>query len=650
VSRSGPAAVAAVTALAIACPTAHAARAPEWLAAAIATVSPAASKDVHAHLLLQESHITYRPRGRMALRQRGAVRVLDRQGAGAAVLRVPYDQRGASFAELRGWLVDPGGRVSPLSRDREADVRHGDWGTLATDMRMRMLVAGDAPPGTVFAWEYVLEEDVLLSDIPVWSGAEHPCALERIEVELPEGADLQVTVRGDGPPATRDGNTWRWERRDVPPLPSEPWSGPWVSWRSGMTLIPRGSAKAPIAGVSFASWPEAARWLHAISEASVVPTPEITARAQSLTAGLATPLDRARALARFTQSVNYVHVAVGLARGEGYRPHPAGDVLRSGYGDCKDKAGLFCSLARSIGLEAWLAAACTRGRDAVYPDWTSPQQFDHCIAAVRLPEPAGLEAATSASGLVFLDPTDPHTPFGHLPAALAGSWVLLEHPERGELLRLPGTSAERAHSSSSLTATLDSLGTLIGTWRLVARGPEAQRQRAIHADAATWRPELERELTEWLGPCAVSGARATDAPDSNTFRIEAQVVVARFAKMLGGDLVGFRAGPARGPAAWAAADEPRRTPIVLPRQARDESVDLALPASWRLEETPEAIEHRQDFGAFTGRWTGEANRARFQFALTLEPVTLPPARHGAWKELLAAWSRAARTQLVVHRR
>src|SRR5262249_7390383 len=189
----------------------------------------------------------------------------------------------------------------------------------------------------------------------------------------------KVLAFGDGVPApVHVGNTWRWERRDVPALPDEPASASGPSWRDWFVMSPHpGPAVPPMPGRTFADSADVARWLVGLARTGGAPAPSVASAAASV-GGTAAPLARARALGRSVQSINYVSVSVGLARGEGYRPHPAADVLQAGFGDCKDKANLFCALARAAGLEAWLVSASTEGRDHVRPEWPSPGQFNHC--------------------------------------------------------------------------------------------------------------------------------------------------------------------------------------------------------------------------------------------------------------------------------
>jgi len=86
---------------------------------------------------------------------------------------------------------------------------------------------------------------------------------------------------------------------------------------------------------SFPSWEELGRWYSGLEKDRRQPTPEVKAKADELTKGLNTDLDKTQALYDFVaKNFRYVSLSLGLGR---YQPHSAADVLHNQYGDCKDK-------------------------------------------------------------------------------------------------------------------------------------------------------------------------------------------------------------------------------------------------------------------------------------------------------------------------
>ncbi len=99
-----------------------------------------------------------------------------------------------------------------------------------------------------------------------------------------------------------------------------------------------------------------------------------------------TPEDKVKAVYQLMQDkIRYVFAHVG--RG-GYEPHDAAEVLKNGYGDCKDQTVFAVTLLRALGVDANPALIATRSRGV--PDMTIPAvTFDHMI--VHIPEQNGLK-------------------------------------------------------------------------------------------------------------------------------------------------------------------------------------------------------------------------------------------------------------------
>jgi hypothetical protein len=631
------------------------ARLPDWASGPASTPSPAASDSVHAHYLFHEQVVSMPHAGRTVITDRGVVRILDSRGANAAMAGVPYDRASAEVRRLRAWTLAPDSTVHEFSEHDAIDVLQADWGTLESDQRARYLAAVSAPPGTLFAWEWVVAEEPLLMDQHFVFGRLAPIAFERFEVELPNGAEPLVHAWGAGvPAATRSGNRWSWERRDLPLVPPEVWSADELAYVDHFVVSAQAtdSTSRP-AGLRFGSWREVSHWLEALSAPQGECTPEIERKVSALVTDRKNVVRGASPIGRFVQSINYVNVVVGLAHGEGYRPHAADRVLASRFGDCKDKANLFCSLARGAGLEAWLVAVHSQGRDRVRPEWPSPQQFDHCIAALRVPPGTGLSAAcdsTPIGPLLYFDPTDPDTPFGALPLSDQGSWALIEHPDEGALVRLPLASAAASLTEWRVDVSLDSTGALRGRWRVRLRGEAASRERAERAaDERRWRHGVEASLADWLGPTTLVRLEGQDEPDSNAFEIRSEFAADRFARTQGGRLMSFRTAPfaTRGGADFPAGI--RRTPLALPGQSLSQTVIVTLPAGWRVEERPADRSRAYDFGSYSARWQERAGTLVFQLETRLDPVTLPADRYADVREWWNSRNQAFHAAVVLER-
>lgn len=150
---------------------------------------------------------------------------------------------------------------------------------------------------------------------------------------------------------------------------------------------------------TFRSWHEVAAWYEQLLAPRIGVTPEIKARMLELTKGATTEEEKARQLYSFvSQNIRYVSLSFGVGR---FQPHPATDVLRDGYGDCKDKHALLAALLMSAGIKS--TAVLIHSQNDLEPEVPAPSQFDHVITQADI-----------AGKQVFLDSTAGVNPFGFL--------------------------------------------------------------------------------------------------------------------------------------------------------------------------------------------------------------------------------------------
>ena len=156
-----------------------------------------------------------------------------------------------------------------------------------------------------------------------------------------------------------------------------------------------------------------------------VPSEAISLLAARLTAGLASPRERALALSDWVRrNIRYVGVYVGPG---GVVPHPAATVLANRYGDCKDHTILLEALLRAVGI-ASSAVLVNNGSAYRLPSVPTLGIFNHVITYVP-------------SLKLYLDSTAESIEAGYLPSAVMDKPVLLA--ASGELARTPSYQLNR---------------------------------------------------------------------------------------------------------------------------------------------------------------------------------------------------------------
>src|SRR5579864_7327025 len=131
---------------------------------------------------------------------------------------------------------------------------------------------------------------------------------------------------------------------------------------------------------TFESWDQIGRWYASLEKDRRAPSAEVRVKADELTKGLNTDMDKTEALYDFVaKNFRYVSLSLGVGR---YQPHASSEVLHNQYGDCKDKHTLLASMLEAEGFHASsVLINSSRKLDADVP---SPSQFDHVITMLPL--------------------------------------------------------------------------------------------------------------------------------------------------------------------------------------------------------------------------------------------------------------------------
>ena len=148
----------------------------------------------------------------------------------------------------------------------------------------------------------------------------------------------------------------------------------------GMTNSP--SDRVPDVQISsFRDWEEVGRWYAEMERSRRVPSPEVKAKADELTAGLKSDSEKAAALYAFVaQKIKYLSlVSFGIG---GYEPHTADEVLHLGLGDCKDKDTLLAALLEAEGMHA--SSVLMNPIRQLDPEMPSPWPFTHVVTMLHL--------------------------------------------------------------------------------------------------------------------------------------------------------------------------------------------------------------------------------------------------------------------------
>lgn len=630
---------------------------PTWVKEFSTATHPAYPAKTKAVVLFSEEKIIAEESGKQTTQLRKVIKILTADGRREAVGVVDYDQKGSKMRDAKAYLIYPSGKSKDYGKKEFLEREANSGAELYSTHRYLIIEAGaDADPGSIFAFEYTLEEQKIFSQFTFQPQDALPHLLSRFQLTVPAGWTAEATAyNGANAKAEVSGSTYTWEARDLKPFEREPGAPSQFSQlpRVAVAMMPPGGAAALTGPVAcFRSWKDVSVWKTSLYDPQAEVSAAIEAKAQELTAGKATAAEKIQAIGAFVQKIRYVAVSTNTARGGGYVPHKAEAILKAAYGDCKDKSNLMRALLKGVGIASYPVAIYSGNPRFTQENFPSPHQFNHAIIAVSVAAdyqaPAVLEDAQLGKLLLF-DPTDPHVPMGYLPDHEQDSRALLTAGEKGSLIRTPKTKPEQNRTERQWKMTLDAEGSLRGELDEVAIGQDAfdNRAQAEQLSAAQYQRVIESWISQSIPGAKISKLEYAFDAAQNRFRTQIVLEASAYAKVMRGKLWTIRSAPLpyRGTPYVNKAE--REQPLIVNPVFFSESIDWNFPTNLKLDELPEADALESPFGKFQTRWKAEGGKIRVERNLTLESMVLPASEYLKARQFLSRFRGSEAAPIVL---
>jgi hypothetical protein len=517
--------------------------APDWLKPLMTEDMAELSRSKTAVRLLDSSDVRHLPDNRVKRTNRGAIRVLTDTGRQRAACSYQFNADMEKVLAARAWIVTPDGKKADEFSLRDfSDTALKIGPTFWPQQRVLSYRATtEIPIGSVFAWEFEIESQTGISDLGWSFPTDLSTLLSVLEVAPSPGGKLIWHGTHSSIPSPVAGATpgaQRWERRRTPSVTTGERPSGFLASQPILSV-----RNIPANGSAIQSWSDMAGLAAGIIEPRTLAGADVKTKAESLVAGKIGRWDRIRALTEFVQrEITYLSVVLDPDYLAGYRPHPAGDVLRNRHGDCKDKATLLVSMLRSLGDEGHVVLVFSGNPKAVQPDWPSAR-FNHAIAAIAADDnvPAGWPTldAGPLGRLVVFDPTDSRTPLGVLSSGDQGGYGLVASPKANGLISLPIAGPETNRIETNVRATLHASGDLVATVEEISGGGIGVSHHAARENLRNERytPVLETRLRETIS--FLEGLHWKDSWDapSATWTLGFDFTAKRYARRTGGSLM-----------------------------------------------------------------------------------------------------------------
>jgi hypothetical protein len=611
---------------------------PQWGLDASKIPTPAYAKDAASIILYDEYIETVDEQGRAVEREHEAIRILKPQGRSTGcVIAFDVDEKINYFRE---WTV-----TADQKQFQAQDTDFVDVGNLShSNMLSTQKVRGVNPPAADVGATIICEFEKLVAPYrqeKVWHIQDDvPVVFQALEVDLPPGHAHTEAWHRYTPvkPVEVAPNHWRWEIKDMPALDlRDVKSRPdWWALAARMSVM---WGDVAVDGKDN-QWRAIGQWTTTLQEHRPDPSPEITAQTQSLIAGAPDYYTKLSRITEYIQkNIRYFIVERGIG---GYQAHPAADIFRNRYGDCKDKTTLLISMLQVAGIHAFYMPVDDR-RGVVDPDVPSIYG-NHMITAIEIPSDvqdprlkAIVKAGDGKRYLIF-DPTDERTPVGNLPSEEQGSYGTLAAGAASQVIALPILDPGANGTERKGVFTLAADGTLTGSVDSLHTGPTGADLRWIlkHTDEKERREYWEKSVAASLPGVTLDSFQVTepsalDKPIEFHFKVTAHqyshqagpLLLVR-PRVIGSDSLAFD-------------DKPRTYPIVLNATGRwHTTFDITIPPGYVVDETPDPVSLDLDFASYHSSVSAKGNLLHYEREYVVRQVEIPPAKAADFRKFESA--------------
>lgn len=603
---------------------------PPWVTEAAHQTLPTYPAATNAVVLLDEVTYSVASNGSAFEHRRHVVKILRPSGREEAIVGVPFDNA-TRIRSLKVWSIAPDGHQYALKDSELVDIGYPGSGNFYEDYKMRVAQPPGRDPGGVIAYEYDQVSRPYVTETTWDFQGNLPRLNESFTLELPPGFTYGSvwSHHSTSPVVELEHQRFRWKLENVPgiDLDDVPMAPSEQALAGRMTVH---YAAPGTSALDLASWPSIGEWYQPLYRDRINPTPDIAAKAAELTAGKSDFHDKAEAIGEFVQNkVRYFVIEMGIG---GYQPHPAADIFRNRYGDCKDKAALVSAMLSSVGIHSTLMMVDSR-RGVVDPDAPS-LVGNHMIAAIEIPDgyksPLLRSVVTARTGKRYLifDPTWELTPFGQLENNLQGSYGILLEGAQTEAIQLPVLDPDRNTIRRNATFELKPDGTLEGSVTEKRFGDVSERHRdQLQGDSAEQRKMLDRLLNQDFSSFTVRDFKLDNVASLNKdYTMSFHVTADRYARSMGSMLM--LRPRILGTNAFGLDKKPRNVPIDLGETMQStDTYDIKLPPGYAVDELPLPVKLDLGFASYESASTLTDGTLHYTRTFTIRQITLPASKY-----------------------
>ncbi|MEO8574290.1 MAG: DUF3857 domain-containing protein, partial [Pyrinomonadaceae bacterium] len=400
-----------------------------------------------------------------------------------------------------------------------------------------------------------------------------------INVTGPAGFPLFIEAFGlDGGKLADDAGRSRWQykksnlaRLEIEPVMTEM-----------MTISPR------FALTTFKDFDALGRVFWESLKKSAVVTPEIQTLANQITKDSTTPIQQASAIYAWVNK-NIRYLSVVLDRG-GVIPHTSSEIIKNGYGDCKDYTTIIHTLLKVKGIDS-IPVLIRSDVGDWFPSVATADYFNHAILYIPSID-------------LFADATTPNTRLGLIPQTLVGKHAVLAGEKTG-VITLPKDNPAENQILSEMTLDFAENGSVKALTKNTFVGRSEIIFRPLFSSPTIKRESetLVRIMLAYFGIKGEGSITSIGDPHNvgEPFAVGIESRIENFTTFLPNGRLEIPPGLnmlSMASMAQLVTTESRKTSVIVGAAIFRETVALNLPPTVKINSAPQAVNFANGVGIF----------------------------------------------------
>ncbi len=609
---------------------------PDWLSAANHADLGHLGDGKAAVIVSDWTDFTVDASGKFVQTERRAIRILNRRSSEPYLTAVGHENNEMKVQSIQTWTIAPSGRIfQSAKKDMVTQAEYPGF-ELFSDDRVKAIIAPGAEDGSLVGYEIVTQGRSLISGNVFGMEEAIPVRQGELHISVPSGSLKWFVIHPDRVEvASQSATQATFRTSNRPGIADEPNAPPFNALAAQVVVNFDSNGSSVLQ-----TWEDAGRINHELYTEAEKPGPEIETQVEALIAGKADDLAKIDALYDFvSRQIRYVAVEVGIG---GYQPHPAIDVYKNKYGDCKDKATLLVTMLGHIGLRSYTTLVGTRGDVEADPSAPTLATFDHVIVALPVPErlrPAVEKFASydPQSQILWMDPTSETDPLGQVPEMDQGVYGLITYPDHGDLKRIPEIAPDQNGTRYTARVRLqpDGKGTAdVNVEYLGSYNSEMHDfYRGLSQDQI--QRHFEERVSRYVTEADFQRASISGIEDSRQQLSEKFTFTGDFSLASSGDSWFFQPLFLSGMSVPEVGPKPRQLPLDLgsPERIHGE-YRIELPPGMRVESLPNKASMNSEFGEMEVEYSVSGNVLTVTHTLSFTESRIPPEKYMEFRDFV----------------